>query len=141
MNKIQVALNDIGRSIVGCKRSEKRRIEEILSESTIPSLNRVIVETIGIECWKALDIRDAPDLSLAPLGGLLCANRGLSDLSTVRKTRPYTSNSLPPPTKVHTNAFIWWAYELWNSSPPLRDATTLNAARSAAASAAQVVPI
>ncbi len=65
MNKIQVALNDIGRSIVGCKRSEKRRIEEILSESTIPSLNRVIVETIGIECWKALDIRDAPDLSLA----------------------------------------------------------------------------
>ncbi len=39
MNKIQVALNDIGRSIVSFKRSEKRRIEEILSESTIPSLN------------------------------------------------------------------------------------------------------
>ncbi len=118
MNKIQVALNDIGRAIVGCKRSEKRRIEEILSESKIPSLNRVVVETIGIECWKALHVRDAPDLPLAPLGNLLCANRGMEDAGTARKTRANTNNSLPPPTKVQMNTFTWWAYLLWNSSPP-----------------------
>ncbi len=93
MNKIQVSLNFVDRSILGCKRSEKKRVEEILSESTIPSLYRIVVETIGIECWKALHIRDAPNLPLTPLGTVLCANYSADP---ARKTRATTSNSLPP---------------------------------------------
>ncbi len=117
--------------------SEKKKVEEILHESSIPSLNRVIVETIGVECWKALNIRDAPDLPLNPLGDLLTANNKMA----VRKTRADTTNSLPPPTKIQSDTFTWWAYTMWNSSLPLRTAPTLNAAKSAAAAIAATVPI
>ncbi len=136
MNKIQVALNDVGRAIVGCRRSEKIKVEDILDESSIPSLNKIVIETIGIECWKALNIRDAPDLPLNPLGNLLTVNK-----VAVRKTRADTSNSLPPPTKIQSESFMWWAYTMWNSSLPLRSAPTLNAAKSAAVAVAATAPI
>ncbi len=140
MHKIQVSLNDIGRAIIGCKRSEKKPVEDILSESTIPSLNKIVVETIGVECWKALNIRDAPDLPLNPLGTLLCANHRANPAAAM-KTRASNTNSLPPPTKVQVNVYTWWAYQLWNSSPHLRSAPTLNFAKSAAANIADNVPI
>ena len=113
MNKIQVALNDVGRAIVGCKRSEKIKVEDILGESSIPSLNKLVIETIGIECWKALNIRDAPDLPLNPLGNLLTVNK-----VAVRKTRADASNSLPPSTKIQSESFTWWPIQCGTRPSP-----------------------
>ncbi len=136
MAKIQTSLNEVARSIVGCRRSDRRRVEEILQESSIPSLNKVVIETIGVECWKALNVRDAPDLPLAPIGTLLMASRKCDK----RKTRAVSNNSLPPPTRIQMDVFAWWAHIVWNTSPPLRAATTLNAAKSAATSFAASAP-
>ena len=138
MNKIQVARNDVGRAIIGCKRSEKRRVEDILNESTIPSLNKIVIESISVECWKALHVRDAPDLPMSPLGNLLTAN---CSKDYARRTRAGATQSLPPPTKYQVQSFTWWAYTLWNSSLPLRNAPTLNAAKTAAVNIAATAPI
>ena len=150
MHKLQVSLNDVARSIIGCSRSDKIKVEELLQRSGMPSLNRMVVETIGAECWKALRMRDSPDLPLTPLGQLLDVSSALPPATTsynngtcsvsVRKTRAGASGSIPPPTKIQVEAFTWWAYRLWNSSMALRTAPTLTAARSAASSAAQAVP-
>ncbi len=74
MAKLQVCINDIGRAIIGCKRSEKKRVEDILIESELPSINRLIIRTVCVEAWKALNFRDAPDVGLTPLGNLLLSN-------------------------------------------------------------------
>ncbi len=122
MNKLQVSLNDVRRSIVGCK------VEDILDESSIPSsINRLVIETIGVERWKALKVRDAPDLPLThPLGNLMTAgSSGGSNSSSnsrnscytlaTRQTRAGASGSLHPPLKFPSEAFVWWAaYRLWN---------------------------
>ncbi len=71
MAKLQVCMNDIGRAIVGSSRSDKRRVEDILIESGIPSLNQLVIRTICVEAWKSLNFKDAPDVGLTPLGNLL----------------------------------------------------------------------
>ncbi len=87
-------------------------MEDILDESSIPSINRLVIETIGVGRWKALKVRDAPDLPLThPLGNLMTAGSSGSSSSNsysrnsytlaTRQTRAGASGSLcPPPIKI-----------------------------------------
>ncbi len=137
MAKLQVCINDIGRAIIGCKRSEKKRVEDILIESELPSINRLIIRTVCVEAWKALNFRDTPDVGLTPLGNLL-----LSNCAPPRSnTRAASSGCLPPPSKRPMESFPWWAYTCWNRSLPLRTAPTLAAAKRAANELAMSAPI
>ncbi len=136
MNQLQVNINNAARAILGVKNSDKIRVEELLEEASLPSLNRLVIYTIAMECWRALSLRDVPNGPLNPLGALLSRSRSRNS-----RTRAATSGCLPPPAKHLVHSFTWWSYTCWNSSPELRAAKTVSAAKRAADKLAAMAPL
>ena len=139
MAQLQVNVNNVARSTIGCRKSEKITVADLLRETGFPSLNRMVVYTVAMECWRALSLRDVPNGPLNPLGCLLSPPN--SDSGARSRTRAALTGCLPPPSKVQVNSFIWWAYTCWNSSPALRKATNVSAAKKAANDLAASTPI
>ncbi len=140
MSQLQVNMNNVARSTIGCKKSDRIRVEDLLQEAGLPSLNRMVVYTIAMECWRALSLRDVPDGPLNPLGTLLSPPNN-SAISARSCTRAAQSGCLPPPAKYQVDSFTWWAYTCWNAAPALRSATTMSAAKRAATELAAAAPI
>lgn len=135
MAQLQVAVNDLARATIGTKRSDRLNVEELLSEAGFVSVNRLVIYSIAMECWRALSQCDVPHGPLNPLGLLLaCPN------SIPSRTRAAANGCLLPPTKFHVESFIWWAHICWNSSPLLRSAPNMSAARRAAKMLAASAP-
>ncbi len=135
MNQLQVNSNNAARTIIGVKNRDKIRVEDLLEEASLPSLNRLVIYTIAIECWRALSLRDVHNGPLNPLGTLLSRSRSCS------RTRAANSGCLPPPAKHMVDSFIWWDYTCWNASPALRAAATMSAAKKAAHKLAMTAPL
>ncbi len=91
MAQLQVAVNDLARSIIGTKRSDRLKVEELLPDAGLISVNRLVIYTIATECWRALNQRDVSHGPLNPLGLLLnCPN------SIPVRTRAAANGCLPP---------------------------------------------
>ena len=136
MTAIQTAINDCARAVVGTNRKDRMPTQDLLRQAGLPSLNRLVVEQIAMECLKSLNYTMCDGIK-TPIGKILCPPK-----SEERKmTRATASKCLPPPTKFKTTTFAWNAYRLWNSSPPLRSATTLSSARKAAKKLAESSPL
>ena len=140
MSQLQVTVNNLARATIGAKKSDRHKVEDLLKEAGFDSINRMIVYSICMECWRALNLRDVPDGPLNPLGLILSPAANLSSSSSAR-TRAVANGCLPPPTKLQTDTFIWWAHTCWNASPLLRSATTLPAAKRAAKLLAEEAPL
>ncbi len=139
MSQLQVGINDVARAMIGSRRSDKLKIEDLLQEANLTSVNRMTVYAIAMECWRALNLRDVSNGPLNPLGALL--SPPTTAISVVPRTRSVANGCLPPPTKKHVCTFTWWAHTCWNVSPLLRSATTLSAAKRAAKELAASVPL
>ena len=137
MAQLQVNMNNVARSTIGCRKSDRLKVEDLLNEAGFPSLNKMVIYTVSMECWRALSIHDVPKGPLNPLGNIL--SNDLCPPSSSR-TRAAKSGCLPPPTKHQVDSFIWWAYTCWNSSPALRAATNVSAAKRAANELAASAP-
>jgi hypothetical protein len=48
---IQVAFNDVARSITGARRRDHVRIEDLLAQAGLESANRMVVKAIAAETW------------------------------------------------------------------------------------------
>ncbi len=70
MSQLQVSVNNVARATIGSSKCEKLRVENLLSDAGFPSINRLVIYTIAMECWRALNLRDGPDGPLNPLGGI-----------------------------------------------------------------------
>ncbi len=151
MTQLQVCINDLARATIRASRRDKLRVEDLLQEAGFNSLNRMIVYSIAMECWRAGNLRDVPDGPLNPLGAILFppshsnpnSNSNFKSSPTPgynTTTRSATQGRLPPPTKVQTDTFIWWAYTCWNASPSLRSAANVSAAKKAANELAASAP-
>ncbi len=136
MSKLQVCVNNVARSTIGSKKSDKLKVEDLLQEAGFPSINRLVIYSIAMECWRALNLRDVSDGPLNPLGNILSPPSTCSG-----RTRAATSGCIPPPTKHQVDSFCWWAYTCWNLSPSLRAATTVSAAKRAANELAASAPL
>ncbi len=94
MAQLQVAVNDLARATIGTKRSDRLKVGELLSEAGLISVNRLVIYSIAMECWRALSQRDVPHGPLNPLGLLMtCSN----SISAPARTRSATNGCLPPP--------------------------------------------
>ncbi len=163
--RIPTAINDSARSITGSSRVDRLAVEEILQKSKLPSLNRLVVRNIALECWKGMRVNDGPDGTLNPVGKLLlgagaaataaataataaggAAAAGTPAATTTpaaahRITRQRVAGLLKPPTKVNVYSFVWHAVQVWNSSPELRLAKNLSEAKRASDKLAASMPI
>ncbi len=137
LSAVQTAINDCARFVLGYGRGARKTVEELLSEASLPSLNRMVVENIALETWKAMNYTCANG-SKIPIGQILCTN---TSIEGSRPTRSISARCIPPPTKFKSETFAWHAYKLWNSSPLLRSANTLANAQKAAKTLAASAPL
>ena len=132
---VQVALNNVARSITGAKRKDHVRIPELLAKAEIPSLNSIAVRAVAMEAWKAHHSSDGPNGSMNPVGNLLFSNKG------DRSTRAAAMGTIPLPLLTKADTFVWHAATVWNNSKALREAPTKGAAIMVAKSLAKQAPI
>ncbi len=132
---IITAINDCARAVIGSNRKDRVPIRDLLQKAGLPSLNRLVIEQIAMECWKSMNYEC--NGSKTPIGEILCPPTNRER----KMTRSTASNCLPPPTKFKTVTFAWNAYRIWNSFPPLRSALTLTGARRAAKELAESSPL
>ena len=136
---IQVAMNNIARSVSGCARRDHVKIEDLLARANISSYNEVTVRAVAMETWKAFQSSDGPGGSKNPLGKLIFPERNLSDAS--RTSRAATAGIIPLPLHSKASTFIWNASTVWNHSRPLREAKTKSEAMKVAKCLARNAPV
>lgn len=95
LQSLQVVVNDIARSLLGVARADQVPVEQLLAETNLPALNRVVVRSILCETWKCLRSCDSPDGGLNPLGMILSPPL-LNHVQ--RSTRSASDGSLSPPS-------------------------------------------
>ena len=138
MAQLQVGINNVARAILGSK-CEKVRVEDLVKEAGLFSINKMIIYSIAMECWRALSLPDVPNGPLNPLGRILSPHPNSSSRSAPH-TRTASTGCLPPPAKHQVPTFIWSAYTCWNASPALRSAPNVSAAKRAAIELADSAP-
>ncbi len=109
----QVSLNDMARILVGESRKEKTPTSVLRDKAGVPSLNEVVVRQSAMQAWAAVNVQGHP------LSNLL--------VDPDSRTRDGTEG-LKRPTSVKSIAALNMA-NVWNSSPRLRAADTVYAAR------------
>ncbi len=135
MSQLQVGVNNVARATIGSSKEDRLKVTDLLNEAGFPSVNRLVIYTIAMECWRALNLRDVSNGPLNPLGIILSPPSLCSS-----RTRAAKSGCIPPPTKHQVDSFCWWAYTCWNLAPSLRAAATVSAAKRAANELAASAP-
>ncbi|QQP41462.1 Hypothetical protein FKW44_015846, partial [Caligus rogercresseyi] len=129
---VQVAINDVARSIAGCRRRDHIRIEDLLRSAKIPSLNEITVMAVAVETWKCFHSNDGGCGARNPIGDLVFP-------TPKRPTRSTTSVACP--LRGGTDTFASHAVSVWNNFESLRSARTLAAARDVARTIGRSTPI
>jgi hypothetical protein len=132
---VQVAINDVARSITGSKRDDRIRIERLLGQAKIPSLNSISIRATAQICWAAFHSNDGPLGDRNPLGltmfGSNKNNDDDDDFNNVRATRSTSNGEITIPLR-GLDTFVVHAARVWNSSPELRMAASSASATSIA---------
>ncbi len=128
-NKLQVCINNAARMVLGSSKLDKIRTETLLVKAGLPSLNRLVVKSIAIECWRALNMK-------TPLGSVIAGGHKAS-----RLTRMTSSDKLGPPFRFPRDSMAWHAVRIWNSCENLRSASTIHSARRAATCYSLLCPL
>ncbi len=92
---MQVAINDVARTVIGTTRKNRTPVANLLNMCSLPSLNRLTVQCLALETWKAINVRDGPGGLPNPLGNLI-GDPGQGS----RLTRTVTASHLAPPLNV-----------------------------------------
>ena len=134
---IQVAINDVARTLTGSTRSDRLRIPDLLKKAGLPMYNRMVVKAVALETWKAFHSSDGPNGDRNPLGLLMFGSRNDCGPSTV--TRAGSAGKIRPVTTKRCLASD--GVSVWNHSRELRAAPSYSAAIRAAKNLAQNVPL
>lgn len=140
---IQVAINDVARSVTGLKRTDHVRIPDLLHRAHLPSVNELVISAVAMESWKAFHSSDGGNGERNPVGQSIFPAAPLVDKTksnSVRSTRSKAAGIVPVPLR-GANSFVVHAASLWNESPALRAAPTKRAAKAVARSLAKSAPI
>jgi hypothetical protein len=108
----QVAVNDVARTITGTKRSDHVRLDVLLRNAGIPSLNHKLVKAVAMETWAAYHSTDGVDGARNPVGSLLFG------YPTGRTSRATVAGIIPVPMP-GSGTFTTNAARIWNASKDL----------------------
>ena len=106
MEEIQVKLNTVMRIITGQRREDRIPITELLERTNLPSVNRMVVESILKEMWMFLYLRGETFVRDA-----LLFKSNKSQITTRSKTDHALELGFP------MNSFIYHGPKLWNMFP------------------------
>ena len=106
MEEIQVKLNTVMRIITGQRREDRVPITKLLEKTNLPSVNRIVVESILKEMWMFLYLRGETYVRDA-----LLFKSNKSKITTRSKTDNSLELGFP------MNSFIYHGPKLWNIFP------------------------
>jgi hypothetical protein len=134
---IQVAFNEVARSITGAWRRDHVRIKDLLSQAGLESTNRMVVKAIAAETWGCFHSDDGGNGARNHVGSLLFSDKRTGTAKTTRSAK----TRLVEVPLWGGDTFITHAAHVWNRSATLRQATTKAKAKKAASDFASLTPL
>jgi hypothetical protein len=133
---IQVALNNVARSITGTRRRDHVKIEDLLAKAGLESANQMVVKAIAAETWGCFHSDDRRNGAQNHVSRLLFLDKRTN---TAKTTRSAKTGQIEVPLS-WGDTFITHAAHVWNRSATLRQATTKAKAKKAASDFASLTP-
>ena len=135
---IQVAVNDVARTLTGSKRKDHIKVEDLLEQAQLPSYNRMVIRATALETWKAFHSSDGPQGDRNPLGLLIFGSRD-DTAPPLKATRAAAAGKIRP--SVFKNSMVANGALIWNTSTDLRAASSYGQAVSVAKKLASKSPL
>jgi hypothetical protein len=117
---VQVAINDVARSVVGHKREDHIPIVDLLEAAKFLLLNQQVVRARAMAAWNAYVSDNGADGTSNQVGGRMFGN-GIGP--TTRPTRATAAGEVRVPTR-GMDTLLTHALETWNACAELRDSKT-----------------
>jgi hypothetical protein len=130
---VQVAINNLARSVVGHRREDHIPIEDLLEAAKFMSLIQLVFQATAMAAWNAHVSNDGVDGSRNPVGDLMFGN---TNAPTVRPTRVTAAEGVRVPTR-GVDTLVTHALETWNTCAELRDSKSKAKANRAATNLAR----
>jgi hypothetical protein len=137
---VQIAVNDVARTLTGTRRTDHKRVAELLHQARLPTVNELVVVATATETWRAFHSTDGGQGRRNPLGQLMFGGGGVAENVGARTSRSATAGRVHIPLRGQ-NTFVAHGAAVWNSSPELRAATTIAEAKRVAKSMGRKAPI
>jgi hypothetical protein len=134
---IQVAFNDMARSITGARRRDHVRIEDLLAQAGLESANRMVVKAVAAKTWGCFHSDDGGNGAQNHVGRVIFSDRRTCLAKTTRSAK---TGLVKVPLR-GGDTFVTHAAHVWNRSAPLRQATTKARAKKAASDFASLTPL
>jgi hypothetical protein len=134
---IQVAFNDVARSITCARRQDQVRIEDLLARAGLESANRKVVKAIAAKTLGCFYSDDGRNGARNHVGRLLFTDKRMG---TAKTTRSAKTGLVKVPLR-GADTFVTQAAHVWNGSATLQQATTKAKAKKAASDFASLTPL
>jgi hypothetical protein len=138
LESLQVAVNNVARSVVGCKRDDHTTVRSLLDSAGYLSVNQLVVKSTAMAAWSAFMSSDGKD---GTRNSVVCI---LFDSDCVDTAARPTRATAAGEVRVQTQGmktFVTYALEIWNSGAELRDAPTQAKADKAASTLTRNSPL
>jgi hypothetical protein len=130
---VQVAINDVARSIGGYRREDHIPLEDLLEAAKLMSLNQLVVRATAMAAWNAHVSNDGVDGTRNLVGDLTSGN---GNAPTGRPTRATAAGEVRVPSR-GVDTLVTHALETWNACAELRDSKSKAEANKAATNLAR----
>jgi hypothetical protein len=115
--QVQVAVNDVAHSVVGCSREDHVTIMDLLEAAKYLSLNQQLVKATAMSAWSAYHSRDGSNGARNPVGTEMF---GSVNLPTARSSRATTAGEVRVRTR-GMDTHLMHGLEVWNACKELCD--------------------
>ena len=105
--KLQVALNDLARTLLGKKRRDKIPVDRLLTKAKLTSYNRMSVQRCALEAWKAKSTKSPLSSIMQPVHSSI--------------TRSAAAGMVFEPEPMKGASLAQSAPRVWNACRGLRD--------------------
>jgi hypothetical protein len=137
LESIQVAINNVARSVVGYRREDHILIKDLLESAKYMSLNQLVVRSTAMAAWSPYVSKDSEAGTRNPVGCLMFDS---NLVASWRPTRAMAAGEVQVPTR-GVKTLVMHALETWNSCAELRNSTTKAEASRAATTLAKNSPL
>jgi hypothetical protein len=134
---VQVAVNNVARSVLGHRREDHITIVDLLEAAKYLSLNQQVVRATAMSAWSAYSSNNGIGGMRNPVGSWMFGNVDLPP--TARPTRATAGEVRVRTRGIDTH--VTHGLEVWNACKELRDARTKAEANQAALRLARKAPL
>jgi hypothetical protein len=135
---VQVAINNVARSVVGHRREDHIPIVDLLEAAKFLLLNQQVVRAKAMAAWNAYASDDGTNGRRNPVGSCMFGN--VNQPANTRPTRATAAAEVRVPTR-GMDTLVTHALETWNVCLVLRDSRTKAEANQAATNLARNSPL